>query len=194
MARIERRAGNHVNNIMIADADRNIIYMNRAVVEMLTTARTDIRRRCHISTLPKSRADRWMASTAIRASGQSAGQPHRVHRAQISLGGRTFTLVANPIIDDKGNRLGSVVEWTDRTAETAVEKEVAGSSRQRQRAILASASTCKTRKDFSSSWGEHEPVAGNSEVGLSDVRRMLVALARRQPERADRGGVFRPVR
>jgi len=46
------------------------------------------------------------------------------HREQISVGGRTFALVANPIFGSGSERLGTVLEWTDRTQEIGVEKEL----------------------------------------------------------------------
>jgi methyl-accepting chemotaxis protein len=46
--------------------------------------------------------------------------------AQIRVGGRTFRLIASPILNQHGERLGTVVEWTDRTAEVAIEEEVSG--------------------------------------------------------------------
>ena len=48
------------------------------------------------------------------------------HRAQIVVGGRTFSLVANPVQGADGARLGTVVEWRGRTLEVAVEKEGEG--------------------------------------------------------------------
>jgi methyl-accepting chemotaxis protein len=36
-----------------------------------------------------------------------------------------MTVVANPVINDQGERLGSVVEWGDRTDEVAVQEEIA---------------------------------------------------------------------
>ena len=48
-----------------------------------------------------------------------------VYRAEIVVGGRTFSLIANPIFDQGGLRLGTVVEWKDRTEEVEVEEEVA---------------------------------------------------------------------
>nr|WP_293765034.1 methyl-accepting chemotaxis protein [uncultured Aquitalea sp.] len=47
------------------------------------------------------------------------------YRAQIAVGGRHFSLVANPVFDTEGVRLGSVVEWKDRTLEVDIEQEVA---------------------------------------------------------------------
>ena len=49
-----------------------------------------------------------------------------IHSTQISVGGRTFRLVASPILNERNERLGTVVEWTDRTAEVAIEQEVSG--------------------------------------------------------------------
>jgi len=47
-----------------------------------------------------------------------------VYQTEILVGGRTLRIIANPVIDADGRRLGTAVEWTDRTAEVAVEKEI----------------------------------------------------------------------
>ncbi|MBZ8144173.1 chemotaxis protein, partial [Rubrivivax gelatinosus] len=44
--------------------------------------------------------------------------------SQMRVGGRTFKLIANPVLDAQGIRLGTVVEWIDRTAEVAAEAEL----------------------------------------------------------------------
>src|SRR5690606_3202329 len=46
------------------------------------------------------------------------------YTGNIVVGKRHFRLVANPIFAGDGSRLGSVVEWLDRTEEVAVEAEV----------------------------------------------------------------------
>ena len=43
-----------------------------------------------------------------------------------TLGACTFRTVSNPVISDKGERIGTVMEWTDRTQEVGVEKEMQG--------------------------------------------------------------------
>jgi len=48
-----------------------------------------------------------------------------LYRGEIGIGGRHFVLAASPIINEAGARLGTVVEWRDRTAEVEVEREVA---------------------------------------------------------------------
>jgi methyl-accepting chemotaxis protein len=46
------------------------------------------------------------------------------HRTQIQIGGLHIRLVANPIADEKGMPLGTVVEWHDCTAEVNAEREM----------------------------------------------------------------------
>ena len=47
------------------------------------------------------------------------------YKTEILVGGRTFALTANPILSDEDIRIGTVVEWVDRTAEVAIEREIA---------------------------------------------------------------------
>nr|WP_276608574.1 MULTISPECIES: methyl-accepting chemotaxis protein [Aquitalea] len=46
------------------------------------------------------------------------------YKADIVVGGRHFSLTANPVFATDGERLGTVVEWKDRTGEVLIEKEV----------------------------------------------------------------------
>jgi methyl-accepting chemotaxis protein len=46
------------------------------------------------------------------------------YSASLMVGGRTLTVVANSIENEAGERLGTVVEWQDRTAEVAIEQEI----------------------------------------------------------------------
>ena len=55
---------------------------------------------------------------------QMVGALNSTYRTQIVVGGRTFALIANPISNEDGERIGTVVEWNDRTQEVAVEEEV----------------------------------------------------------------------
>ena len=66
---------------------------------------------------------------AVHRSG--AGAPHARHLSGADvqervLGEFTFSTVTNPVIDEQGERLGTVMEWTQRTQEVRVEKELQG--------------------------------------------------------------------
>ena len=43
-------------------------------------------------------------------------QLRATHTTKLPIGGRTFDLIVNPIFGDKGERIGTVVEWKDMTA------------------------------------------------------------------------------
>lgn len=112
-------------NVMIADTDRKIIYMNKSVETMLRAAEADLR-----SALPNFSVDRIVGSNMDVFHKNPMHQMKLLENltttyvSNIVVGKRHFRLVANPIFSKDGTRLGSVVEWLDRTAEVAVESEV----------------------------------------------------------------------
>ena len=112
-------------NVMIADNDRAIVYLNKAVVEMLTNAESDLRQ-----VLPNFDTSRLLGSNMDQFHKNPAHQKGLLasftttHAAQVQIGARAFRLIANPIISAGGERLGAVVEWADRTEEVAVEKDI----------------------------------------------------------------------
>jgi methyl-accepting chemotaxis protein len=92
--------------------------------------------------------------------------------------GRHLRLVARPILDSQGQTLGRVTEWSDRTAEVAVEKEVAGLVE------AAAAGDFSQRLDKSGKDGFFLQLAEGinklvetSERGMNDVARVLKALS-----------------
>jgi methyl-accepting chemotaxis protein len=46
------------------------------------------------------------------------------HTTEFKLGEASLRIVANPVIDSDGTRVGTVVQWFDRTQEVAIEEEV----------------------------------------------------------------------
>jgi len=115
------------NNVMVADPDGKIIYCNAALIEMMRHAESDLRQ-----VLPDFRADAILGSDFDLYHKQPAHQRNLLagltatYRTEMAIGSRHFSLVACPIINASGVRLGTVVEWRDRTAEVEMEREVAG--------------------------------------------------------------------
>ena len=113
------------NSVMVADPDGKIIYCNNAVLEMMRNAESDLRQQ-----LPNFRADAILGSNFDIYHKQPSHQRNMlaglkgIYRTEISIGGRFFSLVASPILNAQGERLGTVVEWRDRTAEVEIEREV----------------------------------------------------------------------
>jgi methyl-accepting chemotaxis protein len=113
------------SNVMVADADRNIVYMNKSVVAMLREAESDLRK-----ALPQFSVDKVIGSNMDIFHSKPSHQSHLLanlkdtYVGNIVVAGRSFRLIANPIITEKGERIGSVVEWQDRTKEVAAEHEL----------------------------------------------------------------------
>jgi methyl-accepting chemotaxis protein len=123
--RVKQALDNASTGMMIADTNLNIVYANKAVQTTLKKAEADMRKDIasfNADTLVGSNIDMFHRNPAHQR--QLLGALSSSYRTQIVVGGRTFRLTANPVIGDKGDRLGSSMEWLDITAEVAVEKEV----------------------------------------------------------------------
>jgi len=111
--------------VMLADTDGKIIYTNDFGTNIFRLHSAEIRKQ-----LPQFDAERII--------GASFDSFHRVpshqrnlladltgtHTADIKIGAATLRVIANPVVDTGGKRLGTVVQWIDRTAEVAVEEDV----------------------------------------------------------------------
>jgi len=113
-------------NVMIADTDHTITFMNRAMREMFKNAEQDLRR-----DLPNFGVDS-LIGVSMDDFHKDANHQRQLmdslkhqHVSEIHTGGRVFTHVSNPIFDQEGQRLGTVVEWEDRTDEVAMETALA---------------------------------------------------------------------
>src|SRR5664279_1929235 len=123
-ARIRAALDHVATNAMIADQTDTIIYLNHAAQHLMRTAEQRIQR-----DLPEMRADAIVGSkidafhrSPARQSGMLANLQD-THVTEIELGGMTFALTANPVLSDDGTRLGTVLEWKDRTAEVEAERD-----------------------------------------------------------------------
>ena len=114
--RVKQALDNSSSCFMMADKDLNIIYMNEAVVNLLTSAEQDI----------KNDLPHFSASSLI---GKNIDDFHRnpkhqrailreikdTYTAKIHLGNHTFRLIVNPIYNAQQTLIGHSVEWQDMT-------------------------------------------------------------------------------
>ncbi|MBS0373714.1 MAG: MCP four helix bundle domain-containing protein [Proteobacteria bacterium] len=110
---------------MLADVDGKIIYANDASLAMLRAQVAEIRKQ-----LPHFDPERVLGSSFDTFHRVPSHQRNVLagltgtHRTDMRLGGASLRIVANPVLDQDGKRLGTVVEWFDRTQEVATEEEV----------------------------------------------------------------------
>ena len=94
--------------VMIADNDRNIIYVNTSVKKLLKEAEVDIRKQ-----LPNFNAERLIGVNIDSFhknpthQAQMLAQLNATYVAKINIGNCILQVTANPVIGNKGERLGA---------------------------------------------------------------------------------------
>ncbi|WMB75162.1 methyl-accepting chemotaxis protein [Shewanella oncorhynchi] len=177
--RILEALNNTSTNVMIADANRTIIYMNRSVETMLRHSESEIRQ-----ALPHFSVDKILGSSMDIFHRNPAHQASlldkldRKYESLIKVASCHFRLTASPIVSKEGERLGTVVEWLDRTIEVQTEQEIS------RIVTAAAAGDFSQRAETDGKQGFFLMLANNlnslietSERGLQDVARVLMALA-----------------
>jgi methyl-accepting chemotaxis protein len=167
-------------NIMLADNDGQIVYCNESVLAMLRHAEADIRKELpafSVEGLVGRNFDAFHKNPAHQRNllGRLTGE----HRAQVKVGGRTFGLVANPVLNAQGARLGSVVEWVDRTAEVGVEQELADLMSAAVAGDFAQRLSLEGKSGFFATLADGmNKLMGIVATNLEDIARVLNAIAR----------------
>jgi methyl-accepting chemotaxis protein len=124
-ARTQSGLENVTTNVMIADEKNVIVYCNKSVIDTLRRAQDDLRK-----DLPHFDADDLIGKSVDIFHKNPAHQQKLLasltgtYRARITVGGRIFDLIANPALNKRGERVGTVVEWADRTEEVRLGNEV----------------------------------------------------------------------
>ena len=123
--RIKQALDSSSVNVVVADDQYNVIYVNPAAQKLMGSAQSDFR---HVS--PRFDASRLVGSSLEVFYQDGARQRDTIASlrqsatSQFIVGSRTLQTIVSPIVDGDGKRIGTVVEWQDRTQEVATEKEI----------------------------------------------------------------------
>jgi methyl-accepting chemotaxis protein len=178
--RVRAALDNATANMTIADPDGKIIYMNKAVQRMFRENQDAIR-----SVMPQFDADKVLGSNFDRYHKNAAHQRELLanltglHKAVVRIGGRTFNLAAIPVVNQKGQRIGTAVEWVDATEELKIEGEIQEIVQAALHGNFTKRLNLAGKEGFMRelSTGINQLVE-TSETGLGEVLRVLEALAR----------------
>jgi methyl-accepting chemotaxis protein len=126
-SRIRHALDKASTGVVLADADHRIIYLNDAAQAAFERHEAEIR-----SVLPAFEAARLRGSSLDSLSTDPAAERgildaltgERIEER--TLGGLYFRTVTNRVTGERGERLGTVMEWTQRTQEVRVEQELQG--------------------------------------------------------------------
>ena len=123
--RVQQALDNANSAVMIAATNGKIIYANEAASQLMQARQTNFRR-----VKPEFDAKK-LVGTDIEAFHQDAQQMRRIlatststNQLEAQIGGCTLLTIINPIVAADGERLGIVLEFTDRTEEVATEEKV----------------------------------------------------------------------
>jgi methyl-accepting chemotaxis protein len=124
-SRIRHALDKASTSVLLADGQHRIIYLNDTAQMAFARAQEEIRK-----TLPGFDA-RGLRGSSLDALSSDPARERRTLDAltgsqahERTLGSLTFRTVSSPVVGDKGERIGTVMEWTDRTQEVGIEKEM----------------------------------------------------------------------
>ncbi len=112
-------------NVMVVDNDLQIIYLNETARGLLASIEADFRK-----DFAGFDAARLVGQSLDSLTGNPANQRRLVaelsstHVLEVRIGGRAMRQTFTPMKDEGGRRLGTVIEWFDRTQEIATELEL----------------------------------------------------------------------
>ena len=123
--RIRAALDHATSSMLVADSDLKIIYVNHTFAKQMRAVESELRR-----DLPGFAVDSLVGADVgvlYKDSSRARGlleQLNGKHREEVTLGGRAFRIEANPVLSESGERIGTVLEWSDRTQQAEVESEL----------------------------------------------------------------------
>ncbi len=115
-------------NMMMADTDCNIVYMNSSVTAMLRRRESELR-----SALPGFNVDKLMGANIDTFHKNPSHQRNLLsnpsnlpYNSNIAVGGLEFNLTAIALRDSEGEHVGTAVQWVDTTEENDAQRQIEG--------------------------------------------------------------------
>ncbi|MGL4476003.1 MAG: methyl-accepting chemotaxis protein [Shewanella sp.] len=122
-AQVRQALDSASNNIMIADGNNEIIYINHAATAMLHSADADFGRDIHNfdpNNVLGLSIDKFYRQQQVNLLQNIT----TAHLSELKVGNRIMAINAMPMFDTQRTRIGTMIEWRDRTDEVAIEYEV----------------------------------------------------------------------
>ncbi|WP_223842310.1 methyl-accepting chemotaxis protein [Methylotuvimicrobium alcaliphilum] len=176
--RLKQALDQVTGNVMMADADCNIIYMNHAAKRVFKRNENDFRR-----DLPDFNADTLIGSNIDSFHKNPAHQRGllakltQTYKAELLIGGRTMVVIATPVFAGE-TRLGTVVEWIDRSDEVSIQHEIAEIVQQVKSGELSGRVNMDGKEGFFETLSEGiNELTDVIERAFSDVARVMQSMS-----------------
>ncbi|MBE1275659.1 methyl-accepting chemotaxis protein [Enterovibrio baiacu] len=178
-AQVRQALDSASNNIMLANVDNIIIYLNEAAYQMLRENERDFSEEIHnfnlknvigqsIDMFHKNPAHQQFIISHLEES----------HRSEFTVGKKVMAINAVPIFDTEKHRIGTVIEWKDRTDEVAIEREIDAVILAASRGDFNQKLTMDGKQGFFYNLAEGlNTLTRNVEASLEDMQTILAAMA-----------------
>lgn len=166
--------------VRICDLEGTIIYINKALEQRFRDDRAAFAQQ--VSGFDPER----MVGSSIGAFYAEPGAALARLRAlkstvqtQMVLGGCTYEVTTSPVLDERGESIGSVGQWNDISEQLATEKEIAALVDAAARGDFSLRIDAQNKHGFLGTLGQGmNTLMDNSAQGLGDISQMLSAFAR----------------
>ncbi|MBL4613034.1 MAG: PAS domain-containing protein [Emcibacter sp.] len=178
--RIKIALDNATTNVMVADKDLNIVYMNDILKKMMRDAEPELRK-----ALPNFNASELIGTNIDVFHKNPAHQRGMLQKitstieSNITVGVFNFSLIVNPVTNDQGESLGMVVEWKDITQELAIKAEINDVVNAAAAGDFTKRVTTDGKEGFMLSLANNiNAIGSNTQAATDDLARVLGELAK----------------
>lgn len=169
-------------NIMVANTQLDIVYVNQALQQMMLAAEPGIR-----SALPGFDAAHLMGKNIDVFHKNPSHQRDLLaklvtpHTATLEIDNHVFALIITPVFGGPGGkqRIGFVVEWKDRTGEIAIEREISTVVRAAADGDFSNRISLDGKQGFVRVLSENvDHLLESADLAFSELQAVLAALAK----------------
>ncbi|MCW8883909.1 MAG: methyl-accepting chemotaxis protein [Motiliproteus sp.] len=179
IGRIKQALDKVSSQIMMADLDYNIIYLNEAAQQLFSELEEEVKQ-----AIPEFDAKRLLGANIDLFHVDPGHQRSLLesldstYMSDVRVGALHMRVIANPVVSDCGERLGTVVEWQNRTQEVSIQDEVASIVNAAKNGDLGNRIELSDKEGFygNVSAGVNELVE-ISEAVIQDVNRVLEGMS-----------------
>ncbi len=174
-ARIRTALDVAASGMMLTDAQGRIVYVNEVVRDALVKGEAALRERA-----PAFRAAEVLGSgIEVFWKEDSGATAKTTQRGRLSFGGMHFDLVATPVRSPRGEHLGTVLEWQDRTADTEFRHQLRNVAQKAAAGILTARVEVRTEEERYVELARiFNSLMDLTTTAIEEVQRTMAALAR----------------
>ena len=178
--RINRALDKVITNVLITDSNHKIIYINDAALRLFTQTEDQI-----CTDLPHFNAAKLIGGN-VDIFYKNPTQQRQLfsnlvdsHHDTLNLGNLTIDTTVTPVINELGERLGTVLEFKDRTLEVATELEINDVIHAASQGNFQERISTTDKTDFFKTFSESiNQIIKINQVLTEDVMRVFAALAK----------------